>query len=68
MRTLGSAALAALLACTAASVATAQDPFAQELAPEKQPAHVLNRLGYGPRPGDVAEVTRVGVEEWIRGN
>ena len=29
--------------------------------------HVLNRLGYGPRPGDVESVRRMGgVEAWIR--
>jgi uncharacterized protein (DUF1800 family) len=26
--------------------------------------HVLNRLAYGPRPADVAEVRRIGVEAW----
>jgi uncharacterized protein (DUF1800 family) len=26
---------------------------------------VLNRLTFGPRPGDVAEVRRLGVEKWI---
>jgi uncharacterized protein (DUF1800 family) len=28
--------------------------------------HVLNRLGYGPRPGDAETVRRMGVEAWIR--
>jgi uncharacterized protein (DUF1800 family) len=28
--------------------------------------HVLNRLGYGPRPGDVEAVRRMGVEAWIQ--
>ncbi len=27
--------------------------------------HVLNRLGYGPRPGDVERVGRVGLDVWI---
>jgi uncharacterized protein (DUF1800 family) len=27
--------------------------------------HVLNRLGYGPRPGDVEVVRRLGVSAWI---
>ena len=27
--------------------------------------HVLNRLGYGPRPGDVDAVRRMGVDAWI---
>jgi uncharacterized protein (DUF1800 family) len=27
--------------------------------------HVLNRLGYGPRPGDIDHVRQIGVEQWI---
>ena len=27
--------------------------------------HVLNRLGYGPRPGDIARVRAVGVQAYI---
>lgn len=27
--------------------------------------HLLNRLGYGPRPGDVAKVREIGVEKFI---
>ncbi|AOS43656.1 hypothetical protein Verru16b_00708 [Lacunisphaera limnophila] len=29
-------------------------------------AHVLNRLGYGPRPGEVERVAAQGVPSWIR--
>jgi len=28
-------------------------------------AHVLNRLAYGPRPGDIARLHRLGVEAWM---
>ena len=28
-------------------------------------AHVLNRLSYGPRPGDVARVRTIGIQKWI---
>ena len=28
--------------------------------------HALNRLGYGPRPGDVEAVRRMGVDAWIQ--
>jgi len=28
-------------------------------------AHALNRLGYGPRPGDVDAVLAQGVEQWV---
>src|SRR5262249_2969425 len=27
--------------------------------------HVLNRLGYGPRPGDLERVRQMGLERWI---
>ena len=27
--------------------------------------HALNRLGYGPRPGDVERVRAIGLDEWI---
>ena len=27
--------------------------------------HALNRLGFGPRPGDVERVTAIGVDKWI---
>jgi hypothetical protein len=39
--------------------------FDQKLTPDKQVAHVLNRLTFGARPGDAAEVRRLGVEKWI---
>ena len=39
--------------------------FDVKLAPEKQILHVLSRLTFGARPGDVAEVRRVGMERWI---
>jgi len=39
--------------------------FDLRLSADKQIAHVLNRLTYGPRPGDAADIRRVGVEKWI---
>src|SRR5262245_20205525 len=35
------------------------------LTPEQQALHVLNRLGYGPRPGDVERVIRSGPAAYI---
>ena len=32
---------------------------------DQQVLHVLNRLAFGPRPGDVARVRKVGVDAWI---
>src|ERR1035438_4571560 len=31
----------------------------------KQAVHALNRLTFGPRPGDVDRVMAIGVEKWI---
>ena len=41
------------------------DPIRSELAREAQVEHALNRLAYGPRPGDAARVADVGLERWI---
>jgi uncharacterized protein (DUF1800 family) len=35
------------------------------LTPDQQILHAVNRLGYGPRPGDVERVRRIGVGAWI---
>lgn len=38
---------------------------AQALTSQEQALHVLNRLAYGPRPGDVAAVEKTGVKRYI---
>jgi uncharacterized protein (DUF1800 family) len=43
---------------TASAAAPAPDAQAQAL-------HVLNRLAFGPRPGDVERVATMGVQRWI---
>ena len=35
------------------------------LSPQDSALHALNRLAYGPRPGDVERVARAGVMRWI---
>src|SRR5690348_7678734 len=35
------------------------------LLPEQQAQHALNRLAFGPRPGDIAKVRSMGVDKWI---
>jgi uncharacterized protein (DUF1800 family) len=45
---------------------TAAGRFDTPLAPAKQAAHVLNRVAFGPRSADLAEIRRIGVERWIR--
>jgi uncharacterized protein (DUF1800 family) len=37
------------------------------LTTDQQAVHVLNRLGYGPRPGDIERVKQMGVERYIDG-
>ncbi len=39
--------------------------FDQKLSTDKQVIHVLNRLTFGPRPGDVEQVRKMSVEKWI---
>src|SRR3989449_5561675 len=36
-----------------------------ELSEDEAILHTLNRLGYGPRPGDVERVRKLGLEKWI---
>lgn len=54
-----------LLALLAASLFFAPALRAAPLAPDQQAVHVLNRLAFGPRPGDVERVQRMGVQQYI---
>src|SRR6266581_1853427 len=47
----------------AAGVGAGQQP--PVLTPRDSAFHALNRLAYGPRPGEVARVAREGVMRWI---
>jgi uncharacterized protein (DUF1800 family) len=38
----------------------------KDLNEEEAITHALNRLGYGPRPGDIERVERMGLENWIQ--
>src|SRR5689334_9254335 len=56
--------LVAMLA--AQSIAIAQKrPKTKGLTEEQRIVHVLNRLGFGARPGDVERVKALGVENYI---
>src|SRR3989337_917341 len=39
----------------------------QVLSPRDPALHVLNRLAYGPRPGQIDSIARLGVLRWIEG-
>ncbi len=67
--TLGSVGLSALaLACAAKKPPEAKPvptPQAQvELGPSHA-RHVLNRLAFGPKPGQVAELAKIGLDPWL---
>ncbi len=67
MRRFGFALGVAALVVTAGSLpGAATGRFDQKLSKDKQVLHVLNRLTFGPRPGDVDRVRGLGVEKWIR--
>jgi uncharacterized protein (DUF1800 family) len=43
----------------------AQVVQAASISPDLRALHVLNRLGFGPRPGDIAHVQAVGIDQSI---
>src|SRR5258708_7977369 len=64
------ALLLSSLALTAPYLATAQNRTPGALPPtsltqDQAILHALNRLGYGPGPGDVARVKQMGLAKWI---
>src|SRR6185437_12817814 len=36
-----------------------------QMEEQKRAVHVLNRLAFGPGPGDVERVTTMGIDKWI---
>ena len=56
----------ALLVAAESLTGASNGRFDQKLSKDKQVLHVLNRLTFGPRPGDVDRVRGMGVEKWIR--
>jgi len=39
--------------------------FDQKLAPDRQAVHVLRRLTFGPQPGDLQQIRKLGVQKWV---
>ena len=56
---------AVLLVISVPGSGSASGPFDQKLSQDRQIIHALNRLTFGPRPGDVDEVRRIGLTKWI---
>ncbi len=54
-----------LLALSAPSVPSAARDSVASAAMSASAAQVLNRLSYGPRPGDISRVAGIGVQTWI---
>ncbi len=44
----------------------AKPPLIVEMPSDEMALHALNRLAFGPRPGDVEQVRAMGVQAWIR--
>ena len=59
------AILIAILWSAAASAAHAGQGAGAPLSEQQRAIHALNRLAYGPRPGDIERVLAVGVDKWI---
>jgi uncharacterized protein (DUF1800 family) len=57
------AVLAVVLAGPPGVATPASSP--QAASDEARIVHVLNRLAYGPRPGDIEAVQRIGLSNWI---
>jgi uncharacterized protein (DUF1800 family) len=54
-----------LLISAATLSAGAASRFDQKLTADKQAVHILRRLTFGPQPGDLEQVRRLGVKKWI---
>jgi len=57
--------LSVVLAAEAPASSASSARPATVLTPEQAAAHVLNRLGYGPKPGDIERVAQMGVQSYI---
>ena len=57
--------LTRLRAAAAALCVALAGPVLADVSTEAQALHVLNRLSYGPAPGDVERVQRIGIERYI---
>lgn len=57
---------AAALSCAALlQVGDAATAWDKKLKGDEKSLHALNRLGFGPRPGDLEAVKKIGLDKWI---
>ncbi len=59
------AAAMAILLVTAGLYASKKNKSANAMNEQKRALHALDRLTFGPRPGDVQRVIAMGVDKWI---
>ena len=59
------ASMAGTQAAGPLQIAAVASTDGREQTADQQVQHVLNRLGFGARPGDVAKVRAMGVDKWI---
>jgi uncharacterized protein (DUF1800 family) len=64
-RVVGSAVAIALIAGAGASTMAANAKKKAAVADDETIAHVLNRVGFGPAPGQIAEVRQMGLDAYI---
>src|SRR5262249_43753300 len=65
MKRTGCLALTAALLIAATPPGHADGRFDLKMPVDRQAVHILNRLTFGPRPGDADQVRRVGIDAWI---
>ena len=66
LRAGATSAVGALLVAAMAMIATVSSPSAATVAnDERAIVHVLNRIGFGPRPGDVERIQGIGLQQYI---
>ena len=63
IRNIAAAALGVL--CLATTVGAQTSPAVRELPADQQIMQALNRLTFGPRPGDIQKVRAIGLDKWI---
>ena len=57
--------LLSLLGFAVSAIARKKQESAVQMDQRKQVVHALNRLTFGPRPGDVDRVMAIGLDKWI---
>ena len=57
--------VASLQLAIAKSKKDKHDTAVVQMDEQKRALHALNRLAFGPRPGDVERVSAMGVDKWI---